>query len=250
MDYSCAGSLDLFFIFSCRPCAPLVRRSVAWRRRLSPCSLSAFFLRHWSQLDSIYGISLREVWTFWITAYRKFRGQKSCTQNKSFKPTCPETPQASQADVTGVLCKLTFSRESRCRVTSNRWDFVWEMKYWGPRTPNIIIAFIVRRTQHIILGFPWYSVEIPVVLISSYVCIFCAILNNLSRGCKNVNYCTNVLSNGCLAQWIMRCSPSSKVLGFDSCRARIFTFFRNRFVLFPFLKEHIGSVLQHQFNRK
>ena len=133
MDYSCAGSLDLFLIFSCRPCAPLVRRSVAWRRRLSPCSLSAFFLRHWSQLDSIYGISLREVWTFWITAYRKFSGQKSCTQNKSFKPTCPETPQASQADVTGVLCKLTFSRESRCRVTSNRWDFLSEIKYCRPQ---------------------------------------------------------------------------------------------------------------------
>ena len=111
---------------------------------------------------------------------------------------------------------------------------------------EIIIAFDVRRTQHIILWFPWCSVEIPVVLISSYVCIFCAILNNLSRGRKNVKYCTinlsNVLRNGCLAQWLLRCSPSSKVLGFDSCRARIFTFFRNRFVLFPFLKEHIGSV--------
>ena len=29
---------------------------------------------------------------------------------------------------------------------------------------NIIIAFDVRRTQHIILGFLWYSSEIPVVL--------------------------------------------------------------------------------------
>ena len=49
------------------------------------------------------------------------------------------TPQASQAQVTSVLCKLTFSQESRCRVTSNRWDFVWEIKYWGLRTLNIII---------------------------------------------------------------------------------------------------------------
>ena len=54
---------------------------------------------------------------------------------------------------------------------------------------SILIAFDVKRTQHIILGFLWYSVGIPVVLksdlfskcVSSYVCIFCAILNNLAR---------------------------------------------------------------------
>ena len=28
-----------------------------------------------------------------------------------------------------VLCKLTFSKRVGCRVTSNRWDFVWEIKY-------------------------------------------------------------------------------------------------------------------------
>ena len=42
-------------------------------------------------------------------------------------------PQVSQGHVTSVLCKLTFSQESRCGVTSNRWDFVWETKYWGLR---------------------------------------------------------------------------------------------------------------------
>ena len=47
--------------------------------------------------------------------------------------------QASQPHVTSVLCQLTFSQESRCRVTSNRWDFAWEIKYWGLRTLNIII---------------------------------------------------------------------------------------------------------------
>ena len=31
--------------------------------------------------------------------------------------------------VTSVLCKLTFSKRVGCRVTSNRWDFVWEIKY-------------------------------------------------------------------------------------------------------------------------
>ena len=51
---------------------------------------------------------------------------------------CSLISQASQAHVTSVLCKLTFSQESRCRLTSNRWDFVWEIKHWGLRTLNII----------------------------------------------------------------------------------------------------------------
>ena len=50
-----------------------------------------------------------------------------------------EKPQASKAHVTSVWCKLTFSQESRCRVTTNRWDFVWELKHWALRTLNIII---------------------------------------------------------------------------------------------------------------
>ena len=37
-------------------------------------------------------------------------------------------------DGTRVLCKLTFSKKSRCRVTSNSWDFAWEIKFWGLRT--------------------------------------------------------------------------------------------------------------------
>ena len=52
---------------------------------------------------------------------------------------CSLISRASQAHGTSVLCKLTFSQESRCRVTSNRWDFVLEIKYWGLRTLNIII---------------------------------------------------------------------------------------------------------------
>ena len=46
---------------------------------------------------------------------------------------------ASQAHVKSVSRKLTFSQESRCHVTSNRWDFVWEIEYWGLQTLNIII---------------------------------------------------------------------------------------------------------------
>ena len=52
---------------------------------------------------------------------------------------CSLISRASQPHGTSVLCKLTFSQESRCRVTSNRWDFVLEIKYWGLRTLNIII---------------------------------------------------------------------------------------------------------------
>ena len=32
--------------------------------------------------------------------------------------------------------------ESRCRVTGDRWDFVWEIKYWGLRTLNIITYYL------------------------------------------------------------------------------------------------------------
>ena len=62
---------------------------------------------------------------------------------------------------------------------------------------SILIAFDVRRTQHIILGFLWFSVGITVVLksdlfskrVSSYVCIFCAILNNLARVIYVISNC-------------------------------------------------------------
>ena len=60
----------------------------------------------------------------------------------------------------------------------------------------MVVAFDVRRTQHIILGFLW-SVGIPVLLkgdlfsklVSSYVCIFCAILNNLARVIYVISNC-------------------------------------------------------------
>ena len=38
--------------------------------------------------------------------------------------------QAFQAQVTSVECKFTFSQDSRCGVTGNRWDVVGEIKYW------------------------------------------------------------------------------------------------------------------------
>ena len=73
---------------------------------------------------------------------------------------------------------------------------------------QFIIAFDVRRTQHIILGLLWYSVGVPVVfkgdlvvLISSYVCIFCAILNNLSRKHKNVKTESTTKLSNFNSQW-------------------------------------------------
>ena len=56
-------------------------------------------------------------------------------------------PQASQAHVTSVLCKLTLSQESRCCVTSDHWDFVWEIKYWALRTLNIIIIIHIMNYE-------------------------------------------------------------------------------------------------------
>ena len=35
---------------------------------------------------------------------------------------------------------FTFAQESQCHVTSDRWDFIWEIEYWGLRTPNFIIS--------------------------------------------------------------------------------------------------------------
>ena len=49
--------------------------------------------------------------------------------------------QASKAHVTSVLHKFTISQEIRCCITSNHWDFVWEIKYWGLQMLNIIIIF-------------------------------------------------------------------------------------------------------------
>ena len=57
-----------------------------------------------------------------------------CLQNSINDHRCPK--------LTLRVCYInfiTFSQESRCRVTSDRWDVVWEIKYWGLRTLNIII---------------------------------------------------------------------------------------------------------------
>ena len=66
-----------------------------------------------------------------------------------------------------------------------------------------LVAFDVRRTQHIILGLLWYSLGVPVVLkgdlfskrVSSYVCIFCAILNNLARVTYVISNCHTAITS-------------------------------------------------------
>ena len=39
---------------------------------------------------------------------------------------------------------LPLTRVSRYRITSDRWDVVWEIKYWGLRTINIIIFYLLN----------------------------------------------------------------------------------------------------------
>ena len=55
--------------------------------------------------------------------------------------------QVYQAHVTSLLCKWTFSQESRFCVTNNRWDFEWEIQYWDLRTLNIIILTYLSIKQ-------------------------------------------------------------------------------------------------------
>ena len=76
------------------------------------------------------------------------------------------------------------------------------------------------------------------VLISPYVCIFRAILNNLSRGHKNVKY--NEFDEQC-QQWLPGATDNALTslvegLGFVSCQVTVFSFFCGRFVLFLFKK--------------
>ena len=56
--------------------------------------------------------------------------------------------------VTSVM--YIFSREIRCRVTNDRWDFVWEIKYWGLRTLKIIFNLLKKSVVT-----AWISHPIP-----------------------------------------------------------------------------------------
>ena len=40
-----------------------------------------------------------------------------------------------------LTLRVCSSQESRCRVTNDRWDFVWEIKYWGLQTLNVTFFF-------------------------------------------------------------------------------------------------------------
>ena len=73
---------------------------------------------------------------------------------------CLVFPQASQGHVTSVDCKCTLSQESRCRITGDRWDVVWEIKHWGLQTLNIIILYL--------FFYKIYKGHLPLI----YSCIF------------------------------------------------------------------------------
>ena len=42
-----------------------------------------------------------------------------------------------------LTLRLPLTRASRYRITSDRWDVVWEIKYWGLQTINIIIFYLL-----------------------------------------------------------------------------------------------------------
>ena len=93
---------------------------------------------------------------------------------------------------------------------------------------TLLIAFDVRRTQDIILGFLWYSFHRTSAFLAPSWKIY--LMGTKMLNTINFSYGFN---NGCMAQWIMRCPNMSKFshstpAGWD------FFFFLSRFVLFPF----------------
>ena len=66
-------------------------------------------------------------------------------------------PQASQAHVMSMECKLTLLY---FLARGDRWDVVWEIRYWGLRTLNIIIFYL--------FFYKIYKGDFPLI----YSCIF------------------------------------------------------------------------------
>ena len=104
--------------------------------RLTSASLSGHRPVSWStgqqwQNQGLKGTSMAD----WSRIWNLF------TSNFVWKE-CLVFPQASQGHVTSVDCKCTLSQESRCRITGDRWDVVWEIKHWGLQTFNIIILYL------------------------------------------------------------------------------------------------------------
>ena len=90
------------------------------------------------------------------------------------------TGVSTQAHVTSVLCKLSHKRAG---VTSDRWDLVWKIKYWGLRTLHIILFspfFCKIETIHIthaLVTWAWDAcVQTKKNLCGKYVS-FCTLLN-------------------------------------------------------------------------
>ena len=83
------------------------------------------------------------------------------------------------------------------------------------------------------------------VLTSSYICIFCVTLNNLSRKHKNVEF--NQFKLWPCGAMVNAFPLRVGGLGFDSCLVRLFFFFfvvvLFCFISFFFFTKHIGSVL-------
>ena len=112
-----------------------------------------------------------------------------------------------------------------------------------PKCSSFIIAFDVRRTQHIILEFLWYS---RVTFCGTHFVVHLHLLRHLesfiSPGTKMLNTIffinlTYALSNGCVAQWIM-CYPYTSKVSDSIPRMLLFSFCLFCFVSFSKKKTH------------
>ena len=76
----------------------------------------------------------------WITLKMKFTWSFNEIRDK---PSSNGIRHRSSQRRPKLTLLLPLTRASRCRLTSDRWDVVWEIKYWGLRTINIIIFYLL-----------------------------------------------------------------------------------------------------------
>ena len=76
----------------------------------------------------------------WITLKMKFTWSFNEIRDK---PSSNGIRHRSSQRRPKLTLLLPLTRASRYRITSDRWDVVWEIKYWGLRTINIIIFYLL-----------------------------------------------------------------------------------------------------------
>ena len=76
----------------------------------------------------------------WITLKMKFTWSFNEIRDK---PSSNGIRHRSSQRRPKLTLRLPLKRASRYRFTSDRWDVVWEIKYWGLRTTNIVIFYLL-----------------------------------------------------------------------------------------------------------